>query len=171
MTDEETNVEETTEVEESTEEMETSQEEAEESQDGDDSEEESSKESPEDKIARLTRQNKQLRKKLEKPPSKEEPKKSNPSDFFEERIELIAAGEDKNIVSEAAIIAKAKGISLTKAMADPLITSYKKEVAAQKKSDEAALGASGKSVSKDEPTFKPGMTRDEHKKAWQEANQ
>ncbi len=94
---------------------------------------------------------------------------NNSSDFFEERIELIASGENKEVVSQAAVIAKAKGLTLAEAMKDPLITAYHEKIKAKEKSDRAALGASGKSIASTETQFKSGMTTEEHKAAWKKA--
>lgn len=166
MTDEEV-VEEVTEevIEEPTEEVESEEEVVE-------TPEESEEETPEAKIARLSRQNKQLKKKLEKPA--EPPKEINQSDYLEERLEMIASGENKDVIKEALDIAKVKGITLEEAMKSPLITSYKKTLEAKAKSEAASLGASGKSATtKTEEVFKSGLTREEHKKAvmeYQEKN-
>ena len=127
-------------------------------------------ETPEQKIERLENTNKQLHARLKKPAKPQPTKESNQSDYFEEGIELIASGVDKELVKEIKVQAKDKGISLDEARKLPIITSYETQLETQKKSDDASLPASGKSApAKDESEFKSGMTRDDHKKAWEKA--
>ena len=137
---------------------------------GDEKPEETSEEKDK-KIAELESTNKQLHSRLKKKQPKPKPtKESNQSDYFEEGIELIASGINKNVVKEAKVQAKDKNISLDEAMKLPIITSYSTQLETQKKSDDASLPASGKSApAKDESKFPSGQSREDHKKAWKAA--
>lgn len=82
---------------------------------------------------------------------------------------LIAKGMDDESIGQLKVIAKGKGISLLEAEKDPLFSTYFEKVQKEKRSEQAKLGVSkGSSYKQDKPTFKPGLTREEHLALWQE---
>ncbi len=84
-----------------------------------------------------------------------------------EELKLIAKGLSDEEIEQAKVVSRGKGISLTEALKDPLFTSYQKDLKEQEKKEKAKLGASrGSDNGGEEPIFKSGMTREEHKAAW-----
>jgi hypothetical protein len=91
-----------------------------------------------------------------------------PTGLTREEAILIAKGVNEDIINQAAIVAKAKGVSLMDAMADPLIEAYSAKIKADEKREKAQLGASRSSGSRGDNgdlTQRVGMTEEEHRKA------
>ncbi len=98
------------------------------------------------------------------------PVNNNNAQLDPEELKLIAKGISDEEIAQAKVIAKGKGgIPLTEAMKDPLFIAFQKELKEQEKKENAKLGASQGS-GQDDPKkeFKPGMSADDHKKAWKE---
>lgn len=97
----------------------------------------------------------------------EEPKTSAGPDS--EELRLIARGLSDEEIDEAKVVAKGKGISLTEALKTPIFLLFQNNLKEEQKKEAAKLGASHGSgqESLDNPV-KPGMTREEHKKAFDE---
>lgn len=84
---------------------------------------------------------------------------------------LIAKGMDEESLTQLKAIAKGKNLSLLNAEKDPLFVSYYDKVQKDKKSEQAKLGASkGSSYKETKPTFESGLSREEHRKRWEETN-
>ena len=131
-------------------------------------------ETPEQKIERLEKTNKQLHARLKKKPkveTKPKAKKSN-SDISRDEVRLMANGmSDEDIDSLKRIQAGAKAlgdeISLTEAAKDPAFVALQEKNERDKASGEAGLDASGKSkISKDKPKYHDGQSKEDHKKQW-----
>lgn len=106
-------------------------------------------------------------KKDPKPPV-EEPKTSAAEE--REELRLIARGLSDEELDEAKAIAKGKGISLLEALKTPIFTLYQNNLKEEKRKEDAKLGASrGSGQTLTEKPVKSGMTRDEHKAAFDEA--
>lgn len=87
-----------------------------------------------------------------------------------EELRLIARGLSDDDIEQAKAISAGKKISLTDALKDPLFVAYQEKQAEQKKRDAAKLPASrGSGQGGDEPIVKSGMTREEHKAAFEKA--
>jgi len=69
-------------------------------------------------------------------------------------------------------IAAINGTSLIEAMEDPIYTGFKDKKEADKKSENARLGASrgSSSVRKENTTSTPGLSKADHKDLWRKAN-
>ena len=86
-----------------------------------------------------------------------------------DEIKLIARGLSDEEIEQANVIAKGKGIPLTKAVEEPLFKIFQSDLKERQKRENAKLGASkgsGETEDKDEPGLKPGATKDEHMKAF-----
>ena len=96
---------------------------------------------------------------------------NKPNDqHLSEELRLIARGLTDEAIDQAKIIAKGKEIPLTEAIKDPLFAIYQKDAEEKAKKEKAKLGASkGSGATGDKATFKSGMTKEEHQKAFQEA--
>jgi len=99
------------------------------------------------------------------------PQDNQPNDqHLSEELRLIARGLTDEAIDQAKIIAKGKDVSLTEAIKDPLFAIYQKDADEKAKKEKAKLGASkGSGATGDKATFKSGMTKEEHQKAFQEA--
>lgn len=99
------------------------------------------------------------------------PNKSK-NDISRDELVLIAKGMDENLIETAQMVADKKGIPLSEAIKDPLVEAVKEKNEREAKSTEAGLGASGSSTPKTEktPLNTPDVSREDHKKAWEEAN-
>jgi len=84
-----------------------------------------------------------------------------------EELKLIARGLSDEEIEHAKVIAKGRGIALTEAIKDSLFLTYQSDLNEKKERENARLGASkGSGESKNSPDIKPGMSRDEHEKAF-----
>ena len=107
------------------------------------------------------------KKKNAKPPV-EEPKPA-PAEEREE-LRLIARGLSDDELDEARAIAKGKGISLVEAIKTPIFKLYQANLQEEKRKEDAKLGASrGSGQALTEKPIKSGMTKEEHKAAFDEA--
>lgn len=105
-------------------------------------------------------------KKTPQPPQKEE----ITNVLSREEAFLIAKGMDEEGINQLQVIAKGKGISLLDAEKDPMFVAYNEQRIKDKKAEQARLGASKGSGSKEnKPDFRTkGLSDDEHKRLWQE---
>jgi len=87
-----------------------------------------------------------------------------------EEVVLQAQGMTDELLTELKAVASVRGTSLIKAQADPLFVAIKEKLEKDKKHQEASLGSSrGSGSVKARKDFKtPGLTRDEHRKMFQE---
>lgn len=124
--------------------------------------EKKAREDAERKLAELQAQKEHWKKKAEKKPLVE----TQTTDFIsrDEAI-LIAKGYDEDIIEQASLISKAKGIGIKDALKDPILEAYIEKKEKQTRREKAQLGTSSGSDNA-EPIFKPGQSRDEHKKMW-----
>lgn len=84
---------------------------------------------------------------------------------------LIAKGRDEESLAQLKAIAKGKNISLLDAEKDPLFIAFDDKIQKEKKSEQAKLGVSKGSIYKEtKPEFTNGLTREEHRKRWEETN-
>ena len=105
---------------------------------------------------------------LKKKPPVEEPKTA-PAEEREE-LRLLARGLSDEEIEEAKAIAKGKGISLSEALKTPIFQLFQNNLKEEKRKEQARLGASqGSNQTASEKKIKPGMTREEHKAAFDEA--
>lgn len=96
--------------------------------------------------------------------------KINPPTIDTEELRLIAKGLTDEDIEKARIISKGKGISLSEAIKDPMFVAAKEKEEAERKKEDAKLGASkGSSQADGEKVFKSGLTREEHMAAWKES--
>jgi len=87
-----------------------------------------------------------------------------------EELKLIARGLTDEVIEKAKIIAKGNNISLQEALKDDMLIAFQAKEVEDKKKADAKLGASkGSGETKEKSGYKPGMTAEEHKKAFQEA--
>lgn len=87
-----------------------------------------------------------------------------------EELKLIARGLSDEEIDQAKVISKGKGVTLSEALKDPLFVAFQEKRVEERKKEDAKLGASkGSNQTKEETSFRPGMTADEHKKAWKES--
>lgn len=87
-----------------------------------------------------------------------------------EELKLIARGLSDEEIDQAKVISKGKGVTLSEALKDPLFVAFQEKRVEERKKEDAKLGASkGSNQTKEETTFRPGMTAEEHKKAWKES--
>lgn len=96
--------------------------------------------------------------------------KPNENDaLFKDKLVLIAQGEKPEVVDEAEVIAKAKGIPLKEALEYPTIKSFKDALLAKEKSEKAQLGASGSGSSSPsvDPYTTVGESEEEHRKRFE----
>lgn len=94
--------------------------------------------------------------------------KETPTGLTREEAILIAKGVNEDVINQAAIVAKAKGINIKEAMKDPLIEAYASKIKADEKSEKAQLRASqsgGSGTDNRDLSQRVGMTEEEHKKA------
>ena len=109
----------------------------------------------------------ELAKKPKEPPVVE-PKTSAAEE--REELRLVARGLSDEELDEAKAIAKGKGITLLEALKDKTFILYQENLREEKKKEDAKLGASrGSGQTLTEKPVKSGMTRDEHKAAFDEA--
>lgn len=110
---------------------------------------------------------------VKKPKPQEAPKPEaqtiNTPNADADELKLIARGTRDEVIEQAKVIAKGKGISLIEAAKDPLIQSFEQDLIAKEKKEAAKLGASRGSGQANEEIVKPGMSRDEHQEAFQKA--
>ena len=85
-----------------------------------------------------------------------------------DELRLIAKGLSDEVIDQAKVIAKGKGISLPEALKDPLLIAFQKDLKEQEKREKAKLGANKGSDAGEEKSFKKGMTEEEHKSAWKD---
>lgn len=86
-----------------------------------------------------------------------------------DELRLIAKGLSDEEIEQVRVISKGKGISLPEALKDPLFALYQKDAKEQERKEKAKLGASKGSPEHMDESIKPGMTKEEHEKAWHEA--
>ena len=109
------------------------------------------------------------KKKNAKPPEEKIPPPPG-NTLSEEELRLIARGLFDEEIDEAKVIAKGKGITLTEALKTPLFELFQNDLKEKKKKEDAHLGAShGSGQQLTEKPVTSGMTRDEHKAAFDEA--
>jgi hypothetical protein len=115
------------------------------------------------------RQAKKLAKQSEAGTSQAQSNKPNPAENYPspDELILIAQGYEPEVLAEAKAIAKGKGIALKEAVKDPLFVAFKTQQDKEKKREEAQMRASSGAPNKSETLIKPGMTREEHKAAWE----
>jgi len=89
---------------------------------------------------------------------------------FKDKLILIAQGKRPEVVEEAEIIAKAKGIPLKEALEYPTIKSFEEAIIAKEKSEKAQLSASGSGGSSKmiDPYNIVGESEEDHKKRFEE---
>ena len=127
----------------------------------------------EKKVNTLEAQKEHWRKKATqpKPEEKKEAEINKPNEptigLTREEAILIAKGVPDEIINQASLVAKAKGVSLSEAMKDPLIEAYSEKIIAEEKKGKAQLGPATSG-----PTYKGvpleqavGMSEEEHRKA------
>lgn len=91
-----------------------------------------------------------------------------PTGLTREEAILIAKGVNEDIINQASLVAKAKGVSLMDAMKDPLIEAYASKIKADERREKAQLGTSKSGGSRGDNgdlTQRVGMTEEEHRKA------
>ena len=105
----------------------------------------------------------------QKPEEKNPPTRENT--LSEEEIRLIARGLSDEEIDEAKAIAVGKKITLTEALKDNTFLLFQNDFKDKKRKEDAKLGASHGSGQgpTGEPKVKSGMSRDEHKAAFDEA--
>lgn len=94
--------------------------------------------------------------------------KETPTGLTREEAILIAKGVNEDVINQAALVAKAKGVSLMDAMKDPLIEAYASKLKADEKREKAQLGTSKSGGSRGDNgdlSQRVGMTEEEHRKA------
>lgn len=90
--------------------------------------------------------------------------------FTREEAVLIAQGMDLEDLDNLKAIQKGLGLSSFKDAVDSsLFKAYRNEKQTEKKRKESSLGASGGSGDSTESKFRPGMSAEEHEKAWRES--
>lgn len=100
----------------------------------------------------------------------EEPKTAPANTTSDDELRLIARGLSDEEIDEAKAIAKGKGISLTEALKTPIFQLFQNNLKEERKKEEAKLGAShGSGQISTDKKIKSGMTRDEHRAAFEEA--
>jgi hypothetical protein len=130
-------------------------------QDVDEGGESTDGETPDEKIARLERTNKQLYNRLKKPTVKKTTKTKPNSSITREEAILFAKGHTEEEVDLASKLSKINGTTLSESSKDPYFKSLVDTRVKKEKSAKAALGASG--GSNKFTTLKVGeMTREEH---------
>ena len=93
------------------------------------------------------------------------------ADVSAEELRLIARGLSDEEIDKAKVIAKGLGISLPDALKDEMFLSYQNKKKEDARKEKAKLGASkGSGQSDNEPSFKEGMSPDEHKALWKKQN-
>lgn len=128
--------------------------------------EKTAREAAEKKAKELEAQKDHWKKKAERVPLVKED--STNQDSLKEELILIAKGVNEDVIEQASLVAKAKGISIKDALNDPMVKAYSKSIEDQIKKDKAQLSPSaGTSYAND--SFKPEQPRDEHKEAWAKA--
>lgn len=86
-----------------------------------------------------------------------------------DELKLIARGLSDELIEEAKVIAKGKGISLIEATQTDSFKVIQDYHIAEDKKSKAKLGASkGSGISKAELGFTSGLSKEEHFKKWQE---
>lgn len=106
--------------------------------------------------------------KKSKPSNEKEIIKDN-SSLDPDELKLIAKGISDEVIEKAKIVSKGSGISLLEAINDPLVVAYDKQLKEVERKEKASLGASkGSNTYRPEKKFRPGMTEEEHLKAWKE---
>ena len=127
----------------------------------------------EDKVSELVKKLSIAERKLKRyeKSSKDEPNKTNEANYLtkEEARLMFQMQLDEEVIEEAKIVAKGKGIPLDEAIETPAIKAFIAEKKKAEKSKKAQLDASG-SVSSKIEGFKPGMSKEEHKKLWEKYN-
>lgn len=91
-----------------------------------------------------------------------------PTGLTREEAILIAKGVNEDVINQAAVVAKARGINIMEAMNDPLIEAYASKIKADEKREKAQLTASkgsGNYTNKSDLSQVVGMTEEEHRKA------
>ena len=119
------------------------------------------REEAEAKLKTALAQKEHFKQKVEKAPLI----KTENQDSLKDELILIAKGYDEEVIEQASIIAKAKGIGIKDALKDPLIEAYVEKKETTKKKEKAQLGTSSGSSNSQE-MFKPGQTREEHMAVW-----
>ena len=117
--------------------------------------------------ADLEVKSKEIPPKIEKKEEIEEKKETGPST---DELRLIAKGLSDEEIDEAKAIAKGKGITLVEALKTKTFLLFQKDLLEEREKEKAKLGASGGSGSGDgKPKVTPGMSREDHEKAWKES--
>lgn len=100
------------------------------------------------------------------------PQKTTKSDVpTEELIDiqiLKSKGFTDDLINDARVIAKARGVSIMDVQSDPVFLGIKKQKDEEVKAAKAKLGASrgSSSVKKEKTLATPGLTDEEHKALW-----
>jgi len=98
---------------------------------------------------------------------KNQPPAENSDPFFNDELRLTARGFSDEEIAKARVIAKGAGVSLLEAIKDPMFVQFQEGLREADKKEKAKLGASrGSGQHEDKPKFRTGMTREEHKAAW-----
>ena len=109
------------------------------------------------------------KKRNEKKPPVEEPKPA-PAGPDAEELKLIARGLSDEEIAEAKAIAAGKKITLAEALKDKTFLLFQANFQEEQKKEKAKLGAShGSGQTLTEKPIKPGMSKEEHKAAFDEA--
>lgn len=85
-----------------------------------------------------------------------------------EELRLIAKGFSDEEIEEAKAIAKGKDIPLSEAIKTKTFLLFQEDIKETQRKEKAKLGASkGSGQSAEETLIKPGMSKEDHKAAWQ----
>jgi len=122
-----------------------------------------SSEKLEARLAELEEANRKLYARLKRE-SKKESKKETSVDSLE-LMEFFSQGGTREEYNQLAAIMRGKDLSMAEAMEDDLYKALKAKMEADKR-DEAAQIKSGRVASSDK-SFKPGMSRADHKAEWE----
>lgn len=112
----------------------------------------------------------ELSKALNPEPEKKEETPKSDSLSREDAI-LYAKGFSDEEVAYANKVAKLEGVNAIEASENDLFKSWKSARDAETANDAAQLGTSKSSAPHKTETFRPGMSPEEHRQLWQQANQ
>jgi hypothetical protein len=129
------------------------------------------------KNAKLAKANKKLFARAKTAEDKD--KKKKPADNSVDDVDKIAffsqsslsLVEKKANYAQIQAIMKGKGISFEEAQKDPLYTAFVEKQTKEKRDEQAQLDGSRGSFNSTKSDFKPGMSEEDHKKAWDKEHQ
>lgn len=98
-------------------------------------------------------------------------KKAEPSDNSEQVDNLDIAqffsqGNTKEDYNDVLAVMRGRNLSFEEAQKDPMYVALKEKKAQDERREKAQMGASKPGMGAQDTTFKPGMTKDDHKKEW-----